>query len=84
MGKTSANVIKFIKDILTGIDGESYDNGRVLCLASHLVYFCMSAAALYIDHTWDAVAFATGIGTMAVGYGVNLHLKKSTEPGNDK
>lgn len=73
-------LFKIFKHILTGIDNETYDNGRVICLMSFIIYFCMALGSIIVDHPWMPVDFATGIGTMAVGFGVNLHLKKSTEP----
>lgn len=69
-----------LKDILTGIDKETYDNGRVLCLLSYIIYFAMALGSILVDKPWSALDFAGGIGTMAVGFGVNLHLKRSTEP----
>lgn len=75
---------KMVKDILTGIDGETYDNGRVLCLASFLVYFILSIASFVIEKPWGAMDFAGGIGTMAVGFGSLLHLKRETEPGEKR
>ena len=71
---------KLLKDILTGIDNETYDNGRVLCLMSYLVYFTMALGSIVMNDPWPAMDFAGGIGTIAVGFGINLHLKKSTEP----
>lgn len=73
--------MKLIRDILTGVDNSTYDIGRVLCLVSHAVYFALAIASFYIEKPWAPMDFASGIGTMAVGFGVNLHLKKSTEPG---
>jgi hypothetical protein len=75
--------MKFWRDILTGIDGQTYDNGRVLCFMSYMVYFGLAIAALAIGKPWQPMDFASGVGTMAVGFGVNLHLKKSTEPGHE-
>lgn len=75
---------KMLKDILTGIDNETYDNGRVVCLLSYLVYFAMGIASYIIQHPWAPMDFAAGCGTMAVGFGANFHLKKSTEPTNDE
>lgn len=72
--------MKFVKDILTGIDKETYDNGRVLALLSFIVYFVLAFVDVLTDHTWSAVNFATGIATMAVGFGINLKLKSETEP----
>jgi hypothetical protein len=69
-----------LKDILTGIDNETYDNGRIICLLSFIIYFCMALGSIVVDEPWAPMDFASGIGTMAVGFGVNLHLKRYTEP----
>lgn len=73
-------MMKFFTDILTGADNETFDHSRLLCVLSHLVYFAMAIASFIIHKPWSPIDFATGIGTMAVGYGVNLHLKSKTEP----
>lgn len=78
---------KLFNDILTGIDNETYDSGRVLCFMSYIVYFSLSIAGSINGHPWQPMDFSAGCGAIAVGFGVNLHLKKSTEPtgkNNDK
>jgi len=72
--------MKFFKDILTGADNQTYDNGRVLCLASHIVYFIMAFINYFIDKPWAPMDFASGVAAMAVGFGVHLYMKKDTEP----
>ena len=72
---------KLCKDILTGVDNETYDISRVLCLMAHGIYFALAIASFVIEKPWAPLDFASGIGTMAVGFGVNLHLKRATEPG---
>ena len=72
--------MKLIKDILTGKDGETYDSGRVLCLVSFLVYFALAFIGASDGEPWTALNFASGAGTMAVGFGINLKVKQSTEP----
>ena len=71
---------KLVKDILTGVDKETYDNGRVLCLCSFFIYFVMAIGSLGESQPWTAMDFAGGIGAMAVGFGINLHIKRHTEP----
>ena len=67
---------KFIKDLLTHSDGITYDVSRVLCLSSFLVYFFLSFIVIFIDKPWSAIEFATGIGTMAIGFGLHFKLKQ--------
>jgi hypothetical protein len=73
-------IYKVINDILTGIDNETFDNGRVLCLLSYVMYFGLAVASFYMLHPWGAMDFAGGIGAMGVGFGVNLKLKEGSEP----
>jgi hypothetical protein len=72
--------MKILKDILTGIDNETYDNARVLCFFSHFVYFAMSIINFCINKTWVPMDFASGVAAMAVGFGIHLYMKKDTEP----
>lgn len=74
------NIRKLLKDILTGIDNKSFDNGRVVCLLSFLVYYGIAISGIHSGHPWTAMDFASGIGAMAVGFGINLRLKRKTEP----
>lgn len=74
---------KLMKDILTGIDNHTFDNGRVIALFSFATYNTMALASFYVMHPWSATDYATGAAAMAVGFGFNLRLKRKTEPGND-
>lgn len=71
---------KMIKDILTGADNHSFDNGRVMCVLSFLTFFVMALISVRSEHAWGAMDFAGGVSAMAVGFGFNLRLKRSTEP----
>lgn len=67
---------KFIKDILTGLNNDKFDNGKVLCFLSFIVYFGMAFGNIFIGKPWGAMDFAGGVGAMAVGFGVHLNLTK--------
>lgn len=71
---------KLWNDVLTGADNKSYDNGRVVCFISFIVYYILSFMSMYSAHPWSAIDFASGCTAMAIGFGMNLHLKKETEP----
>lgn len=71
---------KVIKDILTGIDNKTYDNGRLLCLLSYLIYFMLAIMSFWSSNPWGALDFAGGISAMSVGFGVHLKLKEGSEP----
>jgi hypothetical protein len=72
---------KFIKDILTGIDNETFDHGRVMSLFSFISYVGYAVVNLALSHPWGAMDFAGGLSALAVGFGVHLKLKQDTEPG---
>jgi hypothetical protein len=74
---------KLLKDILTGIDNETYDMGRVTAILSFLTYLGIAIGNAIIGHPWSAMDFAGGVGTMALGVGAHLKLKSSTEPGTN-
>lgn len=71
---------KMLMDILTGVDNQTFDHGRVLGLTSFIFYFVLAIASYVINHPWGAMDFASGVGTMAVGFGIHLKLKSDTEP----
>lgn len=66
---------KILNDILTGSDNKSYDHGKVLGFISFIFYYALAFASLLEGHAWQAMDFASGVGTMAVGFGVHLKLK---------
>lgn len=72
--------MKLLRDILTGADNESYDNGRVVCVLSFLVYFGLAISNTALGHVWSAMDFSSGASAMAIGFGLNLRLKQPTEP----
>lgn len=71
---------KLLIDILTGVDNKTYDHGRVLGLTSFIFYYILSMFNLVAGHPWSAMDFASGVGAMAVGFGIHLKLKSDTEP----
>ena len=80
MDKKGVNMNKFFKDILTGVDKQTYDQGRVTCLMSFISYYIYAAANLVLGHPWQALDFAGGLTAIAVGFGIHLKLKSDTEP----
>lgn len=66
---------KLLNDILTGADNATYDNGRVLCFLSHMVYYVMAFLSYVIGKPWAPIDFATGVAAIAVGFGIHLNLK---------
>ncbi|MDE2022024.1 MAG: amino acid ABC transporter substrate-binding protein [Patescibacteria group bacterium] len=75
---------KFIKDCITGIDGESYDVGRVLWIAAFIVGLGLEVYAVFAKTTFDLQQYGIGVGALLAAGGVALKLKASTEPGEAK
>ena len=71
--------MKFIKDILTGIDGKTYGMGRVSGLLGLLAFLGNSTAAIMMKSVWDQQAYAMGCGASAAGLGILLKLKEGVE-----
>ncbi|MDQ2823560.1 MAG: hypothetical protein M3Y65_24810 [Pseudomonadota bacterium] len=66
--------------LLTGKDGESLDLGRVMWIITafaHIGYTAWQAASMRV---FDPMAFATGAGLIAGGFGANILMKAKTEP----
>jgi hypothetical protein len=73
---------QIIIDILTGIDGESYDVGRVLGVLLVLVFIGISIYAyVVLKQSFNPVEWGSGAGVTTTGIGALLKLKEKTEPG---
>jgi hypothetical protein len=73
-------MMKLLTDIMTGVDNKTFDNGRVLSITSFISYYVLALINILEGHSWSAMEFASGIGAMAVGFGIHLKLKSDTEP----
>lgn len=74
---------KILIDILTGIDGKTFDEGRVLGFVTVLTFLLLSGLDVYFTHTFEYEHFGLGISTIFAGIGINLKLKENTEPKNN-
>jgi hypothetical protein len=73
--------MKFLKDILTGIDGESYDVGRVLWALSVLIGLGLSVYSTVFKVAFDLQQYGIGAGALLAAGGAGLWAKAKTEPG---
>lgn len=73
-------VLKFVKDCLTGIDGQSYDLGRALWVLAFLVGIGLEIASVWTRRYFDLQAYGLGVGALLVAGGAALNLKSKTEP----
>ena len=74
--------MKIIKDILTGVDGVTYDNVRVYMFLGVLTYLGCTVYHLWDDNAFDFIAFGTGLAAMLAGGGAGIGFKAKTEPPN--
>lgn len=77
MGKT---ILKFCKDCITGIDGQSYDIGRVLWVLAFMVGIGLEITSVWTRRYFDLQAYGLGVGALLVAGGAALQLKAKTEP----
>lgn len=75
---------KLMTDIMTGIDNQTFDIGRVTGFMSFIVYYVMGVCSFIFHQGWTALEFSSGIAAMAVGIGLHLKIKETTEPGEKK
>ena len=73
--------MNWFKDIVTGIDGVSYDIVRVLALVVVLdAILLITWRVLHDGQAFDLQSYGIGFGAIFVTVGVALNLKSSTEP----
>lgn len=72
--------LKWFKDILTGIDGESFDIARVSGAVAVVAQCALAGVHLYISHTFDAMSFGTGAAAIIAATGASIKMKQDTEP----
>lgn len=71
---------KILRELMTGIDGQSHDLGRYSWLASFT-----SVTGIALWHEWrgvpvDLMVLATAHGAIAAAHSAALFMKRSTEP----
>lgn len=72
---------KILKDIFTGIDGETHDVGRYLWIIAVLAGLSYAGYDLiYLKNHFDIISYGTGVGVLLAGGGAALKLKQDTEP----
>jgi hypothetical protein len=73
-------IMKFITDILTGLDGETHDIARWSWVASMLTLFAATLHVAWSKGAVDLAAFGTAVATIVAGHGAAIWAKKDTEP----
>lgn len=72
---------KFVKDLLTGIDNETYDVGRLLWVLAFLVGMGLEIRGVLAREAFDLQQFGIGVGALLLAGGASLKIKQGTEPG---
>lgn len=71
---------KFVKDIFTGVDGKTYDLGRVLWAFSAVFSHILYGIAIYRGLAFDWMAYGGGNAALHTAFGASLLMKSKTEP----
>jgi hypothetical protein len=73
--------MKFIKDILTGIDNATYDIAKVVCVPAFFTFFGLEIyQVLEKGIVFDMQQFGIAFGLMISALGAALKLKETSEP----
>jgi hypothetical protein len=72
--------MKFLKDSLTGLDGESFNGSKVAGFAVVAAFIGLAIADFAINRKFDPTAFGTGAGLAIAAMGAAVKLTESTEP----
>ena len=72
------DIKKFIKDLLTEPDNQTYCLIKSITASGALIYFGCSISHVVINHSFDFVNFGIGLGSIAACAGGGLMMKKDT------
>lgn len=72
--------MKYVKHLLTGIDNETADAGRIALLVGLISFVYFSYISVNKSDTFDLQAFGIGYSAICAGVGALLKLKENTEP----
>lgn len=77
--------MKALRDVLTGIDGSTYDAVRVLAVLSIVVGLGLAIyVVVWKGQPFDMQAYGLGLGAVFLSVGGALKLKADTEPPKDQ
>lgn len=69
----------FVKHMVTGPDGETFDPARVLWLIGTVIFFAGEIATI-VKGTWNGTNFGIGLAAVLGGGALGVKVKESTEP----
>jgi hypothetical protein len=73
-------VIGFLRDQLTGVDGKTYDIGRVGFALGLTVFLGLAIADFLFNKNFHPQDFGIALGSILGGGGAGIGLKSKTEP----
>ena len=71
---------KILKDVSTGLDGVSFDIGRISWMICNFSIFCVASYTLFKGGAVSIVDMGTALSAIAVSHAGSIYLKKDTEP----
>ncbi len=71
---------KILRELLTGIDGQSHDLGRYSWLGSFLSITAIAFWQQATGHPVDLMVLASAHGACAAAHSAALFMKRATEP----
>jgi uncharacterized membrane protein len=71
---------QMIKDILTGIDGQSYALVKVIGFAVVLLFMSLEILAFITGKPFDGQAYGIGAGAAIAAMGAAIKLSEKSEP----
>jgi hypothetical protein len=74
-------IVKFVNDLLTGIDNQTFDIARVLWAVTVVTFLVLSCwNVVETKQPFDYQQFGIGAGLVLAGGGAGVALKGRTEP----
>jgi hypothetical protein len=71
-----------VRDLITGVDGQTADVGRIGLIISILGYFAMAVHEVWHGRALNFQDFGIGLAAIVGSFGALLKLKENTEPHN--
>ena len=72
--------MKFLNDIITGVDNKSVDLGRVSWILCVLAIIALQCVYTYLTKNFDVLNFGTALAATSGAHGGAIALKAGTEP----
>ena len=69
---------KFLHDILTEPDNETYCIIKAMAAVGTFAFIALGITHIILNHTFDFMGFGTGLGALMGSAGVGAKLKKDT------